>query len=64
MEWLLWMAIGLACGISIGYEELGKKIRLRIKKLYFGKEVRFIDGNGEEINDDSLIHLLFTKKKN
>jgi len=25
MNWLLWMAIGLACGISIGYEELGKK---------------------------------------
>jgi len=58
------MAIGIACGSAIGYEDLGKKIKLRIKHLFQEKKVRFIDENGEEISYDNLIRLLFSKKRN
>ncbi|MCT4595650.1 MAG: hypothetical protein N4A57_15485 [Anaeromicrobium sp.] len=64
MNWLIWMAIGLACGITIGYKDLGKKIELRIKQLFQEKKVRFIDENKEEISDDRLIRLLFPRKTN
>ena len=63
MNWLIWMAIGIGCGILIGNQNVGKKIRLRIKGLYQEKKVRFIDENGKEINDDIIIDLLFSKKK-
>jgi len=64
MNWLIWMAIGVGCGIPIGNQYVEKKIRLRIKGLYQEKKVGFIDEIGKEINDDILIDLIFPKKKN
>ncbi|TCT17231.1 hypothetical protein EDC18_101529 [Natranaerovirga pectinivora] len=52
----------MACGTSMGKEEMKKKLGLRIQDLYQKKEIRLIDDNGEEINYDKVIHLLFDKK--
>ncbi len=58
MNGFIWYMVGLSCGIAIGYEEVGKKIKSRIKNLYLKKNFKFVDENGEEVSYQKLIKLL------
>lgn len=62
MNGFIWYAVGLSCGIAIGYEELGKKIKTRIKNLYLKNNFKFVDENGDEVSYQKLIKLLYIKK--
>jgi hypothetical protein len=57
MNGLIWYAVGLSCGIAIGYEEVNKKIKMRIKDLYFKNNFKFVDENGNEIPYQKIIKL-------
>ena len=58
MNGFFWYMIGLLCGIAIGHEELSKKIKIRIKNLYFKNNFKFVDENGNEIPYQKIIKLL------
>jgi len=64
MNWMIWYAIGIACGCAIGYEELEKKIKSRIQDLYREKNIKCIDENGNELPCESLSAFLFPKRFN
>ena len=62
MNWILGMAIGIACGSAIGNGELRKKTKKRIRQLMEEKKVRFIDEKGAAIECEKMIDLIFSKK--
>lgn len=55
MNWMIWFAAGIACGTAIGYEELEKKIKSRIKDFYQNKNIKCIDKNGSEVPCESIL---------
>lgn len=57
----MWFAVGLSCGIAIGYDEIQKKIKKRMKNLY-GKNFKFVDEQGSEVPYQKIIKLLLPKK--
>lgn len=66
MSWLLWYAIGLSCGIAIGYEELERRVRNKnknkIRELFQKKHIKCIDENGNEIPCENIVNFIFDKK--
>ena len=58
----VWYAVGLSCGIAIGYEELEKKVRLKMRNVYREKNIKCYDEDGNEITYTNMIALLFPKK--
>lgn len=61
MGGFMWYALGLSCGIAIGYDEIRKKIKKRLSDLYI-KKFRFVDEYGNEISYQNIIKLLHIKK--
>ncbi len=57
----MWFAVGLSCGAALGYDEIQKKIKKRMKTLY-GKNFRIIDEQGNEVPYQKIIKLLLPKK--
>lgn len=58
MNGFIWYGLGLSCGIAIGYEEVSKKIKIRIKTLYTKTHFKFVDENGNEVPYQKIIKLL------
>lgn len=58
MNGFIWYAVGLSCGIVIGYEEIRKKLKKRIKNLYDYNKLKFVDENGNELSYPKIIKLL------
>lgn len=62
MNGFIWYALGLSCGIAIGYEEIRKKVKKRIKDLHDKQYLKFVDENGTEVSYQKVIHLLRINK--
>lgn len=57
----MWFFVGLSCGAALGYDEIQKKIKKRMKNLYV-KNFRIIDEQGNEVPYQKIIKLLIPKK--
>ena len=57
----MWFAVGLSCGVALGYDEIQKKIKKRMKNLY-EKNFRIVDEQGNEVPYQKIIKLLLPKK--
>lgn len=57
----MWFAVGLLCGAALGYDEIQKKLKKRMRNLY-GKNFRFVDEQGHEVPYQKIMKLLLPKK--
>lgn len=63
MDGLIWFAVGLACGSAIGYEELEKKLKLRLKKIKQRYRIQCTDEDGNDIPIEDILKKLISGKE-